>query len=152
MSGTATSDWTFGPAKWAIVVLLGAASIAGMAWSIAYRRPLSLRNAPVQLAPAGAVATAPAQPGRVILREETDGPPTSPKLSRPPAALTAKLNINTATAAELELLPGIGPALAGRIIEDRTAAGPFRSVEDLDRVKGIGPKTMDRLRELIAVE
>lgn len=61
----------------------------------------------------------------------------------------SKLDLNTATAAELELLPRIGPALAGRIATDRAARGPFRSVDDLDRVPGIGPRTVERLRPFV---
>jgi competence protein ComEA len=59
------------------------------------------------------------------------------------------ININRATAAELEALPGIGPKTAARIVEDRLANGPYPSVEALDRVPGIGPKTLERLRGLI---
>lgn len=62
--------------------------------------------------------------------------------SRHPAAV----NINTATAEDLESLPGIGPVLAARIIEDRTRHGPFRALEDLLRVQGIGPGLLSRLR------
>lgn len=54
--------------------------------------------------------------------------------------------INSADAAELETLPRIGPVIARRIIEHRSTHGPFRSVEELIDVKGIGPKTMDQLR------
>ena len=57
------------------------------------------------------------------------------------------MHLNTATQAELELLPGIGPTLAVRILEDRQTHGPFRSVDDLQRVRGIGARTVDRLRE-----
>ncbi|MEO8136367.1 MAG: ComEA family DNA-binding protein, partial [Betaproteobacteria bacterium] len=63
----------------------------------------------------------------------------------------AAVNINTATEAELESLKGIGPVKAKAIIEDRTKNGPFKSVEDLDRVKGIGMKTIDSLRKDLAV-
>jgi len=61
------------------------------------------------------------------------------------------LDINQATAAELEKLPGIGPALARRIVEWREIHGPFRSVEDLLQVPGIGPKTLEGIRDKITV-
>lgn len=57
-----------------------------------------------------------------------------------------QIDINTAAQAEFMLLDGIGPALAKRIIEDRAQRGPFRSVNDLDRVKGIGPKLIEKNR------
>ncbi len=58
-------------------------------------------------------------------------------------ALGRKVPVNRATQAELEALPGIGPTLAQRIIAGR----PYRSIKDLDRVKGIGPKTLERLEK-----
>jgi competence protein ComEA len=63
-----------------------------------------------------------------------------------------KVNINTASAAELEALPGIGPVLAQRIIDYRQTNGPFRTPEDMKRVKGIGDVTFERLRDLITAE
>ena len=62
---------------------------------------------------------------------------------KPPPAPT---NVNTASAAELQRLPGIGPALAGRIVEHRRAQGRFRTAEQLADVKGIGDKTLEKLR------
>jgi len=56
------------------------------------------------------------------------------------------VNVNTATVEELQTLPGIGPALARRIVEHRAARGPFRSAEELAKVPGIGPATATRLR------
>ena len=60
-------------------------------------------------------------------------------------SIRMRININTATTAQLDMLPRIGPALAARIIEDRTRNGPYRTLDDLDRVPGIGPKTILRL-------
>jgi len=65
--------------------------------------------------------------------------------------LPGKVNINLAPAAKLEKLPGIGPALAARIIAYREEHGPFESIEDLTRVSGIGPKTLDGFRDLITI-
>ncbi len=69
-----------------------------------------------------------------------------------PADLFAGLvNINTATAAELEALPGIGPSLAGRIVAHREANGPFTTIEAILDVSGIGEAKLEAIRDLIAV-
>lgn len=62
------------------------------------------------------------------------------------------LNVNRASAEELEKLPGIGPALAARIVAFREAHGPFRTVDDLLAVPGIGPKTLAGFRDLVTVD
>lgn len=62
------------------------------------------------------------------------------------AAGGAVVELNGATAAELEALPGVGPSLARRIVEWRAANGPFPSVDALAQVPGIGPATVERLR------
>lgn len=61
------------------------------------------------------------------------------------------ININTATAAQLETLPRIGPAMAQRIVEYREANGPFKTIEELQNVPGIGPATFNGLKDLITV-
>lgn len=61
------------------------------------------------------------------------------------------LNINVASAAELEELPGVGPVLAGRIVEWRETNGPFPSIEILDEVSGIGDALLAQLRPLVRV-
>jgi competence protein ComEA len=61
------------------------------------------------------------------------------------------VNLNTATAAQLEELPGIGPTLARAIIAERERSGGFRKVEDLQKVRGIGEKRFGELRELVTV-
>lgn len=62
-----------------------------------------------------------------------------------------KININTATAEQLQLLPGIGEVLAKRIIDNREENGPFTSITDLGRVDGIGPERLAAILELITV-
>lgn len=61
------------------------------------------------------------------------------------------VDVNTADTTTLETLPGIGPALAGRIVDHRTAHGPFASVDALIDVAGIGPATLARIRDLVTV-
>ena len=61
----------------------------------------------------------------------------------------APVSLNSATASELEALPGIGPKTAERIVAYRESNGPFATVEDLDDVPGIGPATVERLRGLV---
>jgi hypothetical protein len=91
---------------------------------------------------------------RVVGRRiATRGPPTREGRSKPTriagAAPTGRaININTATQAELEAPPGVGPVIARRIIEGR----PYRSVDDLDRAKGISGKRLEEIRPLVAVE
>ena len=69
-----------------------------------------------------------------------------------PRPTSAPLDLNRATAPDLEKLPGVGPALARRILEARAAkGGAFRSPDDLLSVRGIGPATLARLRPLIRV-
>ena len=59
------------------------------------------------------------------------------------------VNINTASSEELELLPRVGPALAGRIIEFREANGPFQTVDEILAVKGIGESSFEKLEPFI---
>lgn len=63
----------------------------------------------------------------------------------------AKININTATASQLEALPRIGPAMAQRIVDWRGTNGRFSTVDDLLSVTGIGQKTFDGLKDLVTV-
>lgn len=77
-------------------------------------------------------------------------PPANAPASQSPGAATP-LDLNTATEAELDRLPGIGAVLAGRIVAHRAAHGPFRSAEDLLAVPGIGPRLWERLAPLVTV-
>ncbi|NWG00008.1 MAG: helix-hairpin-helix domain-containing protein [Thermoanaerobaculaceae bacterium] len=67
------------------------------------------------------------------------------------ASAAPQVNINTASAAELQLLPRVGPALAQRIVEFRAANGPFKAPEELVRVKGIGEKSFENLKPFVTV-
>jgi len=66
-------------------------------------------------------------------------------------ATPSKVNINAASATELEALPGVGEVIAQRIVDYRTANGPFGSVDDLLDVSGIGEVTLEDIRDLVTV-
>jgi hypothetical protein len=75
------------------------------------------------------------------------GPPTKARAKpdrseKPRTAPAGRINVNTASQAELEALPGIGPVIARRIVE----GWPYRSVEELDRVKGVGKRRLEEIR------
>ncbi|GAA5226821.1 helix-hairpin-helix domain-containing protein [Paeniglutamicibacter antarcticus] len=79
-------------------------------------------------------------------------PDTAVDASNGPGAPGGALNVNTATQDQLEQLPGIGPTLAGRIIEFRAANGPITNLSELDAVSGIGPALLGNLRERVVFE
>lgn len=96
----------------------------------------------------------------VPVRADPELPPRvraqAPAESEPPARAPAvrklqpgdpPVDVNAASAEELQRLPGVGPVMAGAIVAGR----PFRSVAELDRVRGIGPKTLDKLRPFVVV-
>lgn len=84
-------------------------------------------------------------PYRGVPAGTADGPPGG-------AGKAAEaLDLNTATAAELQTLPGIGPVLARRIVEHRTQRGAFHRVDDLLQVKGVGPRLLEGLRARVMI-
>lgn len=91
---------------------------------------------------AGSVNSATSVPGN------NSGQP--PKASSAPSS-SGLVNLNTATAAELETLPRVGPVMAQRIIDHRDSVGGFKSVEELDDVSGIGPAMLSSLTPLVTV-
>jgi len=67
-----------------------------------------------------------------------------------PIAIDTRIDVNRAAWPELALMPNIGEQLAKRIVADRTQRGPFKDLDDLLRVKGIGPKTLETLRPFLS--
>lgn len=115
------------------------------------------KPAPVSSEPAGST---PGGPAPVKKTEGQEVPPEIPSpvaknnslkpLSKKPVA-DGSLDVNRASREELEAVPGIGPVLAGRIIEYREKNGGFNRIDDLLKIKGIGPKTLEKLRRYLAV-
>lgn len=70
----------------------------------------------------------------------------------PAVAAEGVVNINTADAGALSLLPGVGPSTAGRIVEFRTENGEFESAADLMLVRSIGERTFERMRSYVTIE
>jgi len=115
------------------LLLLG----AGRDMWVAHRMRREMVSAPSAL---------PAEP----LAPPVEGPPPAPA-TVPAPPVTARLDVNHASAEELDALPGIGPVLARRIVETRRESGRFESPEDLLRVRGVGPRLLERLRPRIEV-
>ena len=61
------------------------------------------------------------------------------------------VNVNTANSEQLQLVPGIGPTTADKILKMRKSYGPFKSVDDLRAIKGIGPKRLEKMRKYLTV-
>lgn len=133
----AIRDWTGGAAKWAAVAVLGGASVAGVWHGVT-------RNARTTGEGVGIAVVVPEAP-------EDVGTERAGRSAGAGITAVAKVDLNAATAAELELLPGVGPATAAAIVEYRTLIKGFRSVDELDGVKGIGKRTIERLRPLVTV-
>ena len=130
------------PAAMFVGVVLGLCSIGGLVWSInrtITREHVRLDHWAVE------------PPTQAGLEQRSDlGEPSvaiDRAFSKPSQLGVVHLvDLNAASAAQLELLPRIGPALAGRIVVDRRANGWFDSIDDLERVRGIGPKTVEKIR------
>lgn len=78
------------------------------------------------------------------------GQNTENPLNPPPVRI--RINVNQASASELERVPGLGPKLSQRIVEYREANGTFQKLEDLIKVQGIGPKSLEKIRDYLAIE
>lgn len=71
-----------------------------------------------------------------------------PANKKPPPA---PINLNTATSEELQLVPGIGPVTAEKILQMRKSYGAFKGVDDLRAIRGIGPKRLEKMRKYLTV-
>jgi competence protein ComEA len=92
-----------------------------------------------------------------VPRKGEESPPVPPLGERSPsdssgATGTGQVNINAASVEALQTLPGVGPAIAQRIVDYRTEHGPFATIDDLMNVKGIGPATFAELKDQITTE
>jgi competence protein ComEA len=85
------------------------------------------------------------------MSRDSNAQTSAPSSTAAQPAAAALVNLNTATAADLAKLPGIGPAVAARIVEYRQKNGGFKKAEELMNVKGIGEKTFLKLKPLVTV-
>ena len=130
---------------------LGVVVVMGMigAWNVAGRwwlRPENAARVPSALVSSAAPAPTPAPPAAVVAR--TGNPPRP----QPPASFRRDplVFLSTASAESLDLLPGVGPVLAARIIDARTARGAFHSWNDVLAIRGIGPRTVERWQSSVS--
>lgn len=105
---------------------------------------LTVRHVQQQQVPPLSVDSLAVQPSASTAGAPAASTPSAPTPDRP-------LNVNGASASAMEDLPGIGPALAGRIVQYRSHQRPFQQIRELQRVRGIGPKTLADLRPLVTV-
>lgn len=143
------------PSRWPVaaivaggVVLLALVVMVGVYVLTTRSRPATGRSSD-QLAPRGASPdsrlTPPSASG------SNAGGQGAP-LANVDASRAGKININTASAAELALLPGVGKSIAEAIVAYRGKHGPFKSVAELDKVPGIGPKKLADISKLASVD
>lgn len=126
--------WKFHFSRSTLIWILGISFIAGIGYRISQRTLSASLNVPI-----GMVTGTPAAQA---LRRQAD----SIMFVREEMA-KAPVNINTASAIELQRLHGIGAVLSQRIVEYREANGPFNCVEELMDVSGIGPKKLEAVRD-----
>ena len=123
----------------------GAAATAS-ALAIGLLVALTLVRAPVATPPTAQSLPAPPRPAPAA---GASGHPLPPPLRQAPWVW--RVDINAAAAPDLAVLPGIGPAMADRLVDTRTALGGFRDAESLMHTPGIGPRTLQRIRPWIVV-
>ena len=128
----ARDDWARRPSAMFASVALGITSLTMMGFALS--RDLVREPAPAIVVKQDA-------------RVEEQVEPTSRRSSA-----IRLIDVNTATLSELDLLPGIGPALGQRIIDYRDMHGAFGAVDELTQVSGIGPRTLEKIRPLVTID
>ena len=111
--------------------------------TVLYQRPAAASSV------AAEAPEAPEAPETPEAPEEPDAPEET---ATEPEGMASRVNLNTADAAALESLPGIGPALAQRIIDYRMANGPFQTTAEIQDVRGIGAGIYEKIKDSITVE
>ena len=120
---------------WTLALALGTLAVAGLTLGPAlWPRPHAPQVMRAALAPVAA--------------QMGTEPPTYATTASVRPLISGRLNLNTATEEQLEALPRVGPALAARLVAGR----PYRSLADLDRVRGIGPAALERLAPLVSFQ
>jgi competence protein ComEA len=131
----------------AILVLLAAFCIGALVWQYRQSRPLP----PVNSAEVAAFE----EYAKALARDTMSAVASMAALdskAKTVASTLLPLDLNTAVEADLVRLPGIGPVMAKRIVEYRQAHGPFKRLDELRKVKGIGAKTYAKLVPLLVVK
>lgn len=111
--------------------------------TVLYQRPAAASSV---------AAEAPEAPEEPETPEAPEEPAAPEETETEPEGMASRVNLNTADAAALESLPGIGPALAQRIIDYRTANGPFQTTAEIQDVRGIGAGIYAKIKDSITVE
>ena len=135
--------------KFRMVLLLAAAAVTAVVLTGLYSaRPLEFYQVTVEATPAPAAVSSQAQPTGETIPVEEDTSSEGPQ----EVLVEKSVNLNTATLEELDLLPGVGPAIAQRIIDYREQNSGFYDIEEIMEVSGIGEKTFAKLEPYITVE
>ena len=111
--------------------------------TVLYQRPAAASSV---------AAEAPEAPEEPETPEAPEEPAAPEETETEPEGMASRVNLNTADAAALESLPGIGPAIAQRIIDYRMANGPFQTAAEIQDVRGIGAGIYAKIKDSITVE
>ena len=118
--------------------------------TVLYQRSAAASSVAAEAPEAPEEPEAPEAPEEPAAPEKTETEPEETETE--PEGMVSRINLNTADAAALESLPGIGPALAQRIIDYRMANGPFQTTAEIQDVRGIGAGIYAKIKDSITVE